>query len=279
MIAKVLEQSRVSNGLAEAKSFAALCYHDVQAEMPRGGGGPDHFTVPVASFERMLDTIAESGYLGCSLQNALATAGRRRIAITFDDGNAGQYEYALPALIARGMTATFYVTTNWVGQPGYMTWAQLRDLVACGMSVQSHTRSHPFLSELGPEALRNELVESKRVLDAQLRQKTAEIAFPGGDAPRTRYRYVLAEAGYEIAVGTRWGLNSDAQLSTRPDNFIRRCTVRGELDANWAERVIRGDAWLAFKWTAKEATLRRMRATLGASRYARWRRLVLNALN
>jgi len=262
-----------------ARSFAALCYHDVQPEMPRGGGGPDHFTVPVASFERMLDTIGAHGYTGCSLQNALATPGRPRIAITFDDGTAGQFDHAFPALVARGMTATFYVTTNWVGQAGYVTWAQLREMVASGMSVQSHTRTHPFLSELGPEALRNELIEAKRELDAELRQNTTEIAFPGGDAPRARYRYLLEEAGYRISVGTRWGLNSDAQVWSPAGSFVRRCTVRGVLTPELAEQLVRGDRWLAFRWTAKEATLRRMRSTLGASRYARWRRLVLDVLN
>jgi peptidoglycan/xylan/chitin deacetylase (PgdA/CDA1 family) len=208
----------------------------------------------------------------------LAAPGRRRVAITFDDGNAGQYELAYPALRARGMTATFYVTTTWVGRPGYVTWDQLREMVDAGMSVQSHTRAHPFLSELPADALRAELRESKREIDARLQQETVEIAFPGGDPPRARYRHLLAEAGYRIAVGTRWGLNRDA-TTWSPTQFVRRCTVRGVLDPVWAQRVVHGDPWLALKWTAKEATLRRMRTTLGASRYARWRRVVLDALN
>jgi peptidoglycan/xylan/chitin deacetylase (PgdA/CDA1 family) len=262
-----------------ANTWGALCYHDVQAEMPRAGGGPDHFTVPVTSFAGMLDTIAEHGFTGCSLARALAEPGRRRIAITFDDGTRGQYDYAFPELVARGMTATFYVTTNWVGQPGYMTWSQLRELTAAGMSVQSHTRSHPFLSELGSDELRSELAGSKRELDSQLGQDTSEIAFPGGDAPRSRFRHILGEAGYRIAVGTRWGLNTDTRHADPGHNFIRRCTVRGVLTPAMAERVVRADPWLAMRWTAKEATLRRFRTSIGASRYARWRRFVLDTFN
>jgi peptidoglycan/xylan/chitin deacetylase (PgdA/CDA1 family) len=262
-----------------ANSWAALCYHDVLPEMPEGGGGPEHFTVPVASFARMLDTIAENGFAGYSVAQALAQPGRPRIAITFDDGTRGQFDYAFPELVARGMTATFYVTTNWVGRPGYMTWAELRELVAAGMSVQSHTRSHPFLSELGANELRIELADSKRELDAELGQNTAEIAFPGGDAPRARFRNLLAEAGYQIAVGTRWGRNTDSRVWNPTRDFIRRCTVRGVLTPKMAQQVVQADPWLAMRWTAKEATLRRLRTSIGANRYARWRRFVLDTFN
>lgn len=258
-----------------ADAWIALCYHDVQPTMPKGGGGPAHFTVPTASFELMLDTIAQNGALGCSLADAFANPARKRVAITFDDGNIGQYENAFPALLARGMTATFYVTTDWVGQPGFVTWEQLREMAAAGMSIQSHTCSHPFLSECNPGQLLIELQESKRMIDAELGQNTREIAFPGGDAPKRGLRYVLGVAGYEVAVGTRWGMNRDSKAGR---GFIRRCTARGELEPGFAQRVIDADPWLGASWVAKEATLRRLRSTLGASRYARWRRAFLDVV-
>ncbi len=279
MISTAQSEHKASLTGRQVNNWRALCYHDVQPEMPRAGGGPAHFTVPLESFERMLDTMLDHGFTGCSVENALAAPGTARLAITFDDGTLGQYEYALPALLARGMTATFYVTTSWVGTPGFMTWAQLREMVACGMSIQSHTVTHPFLSELDADALRKELAESKREIDRQLGQETKEIAFPGGDAPAARYRQVIKEAGYAIAVGTRWGRNPDAQVWQPARTFVRRCTVKGVLSEDMAQRMVRGDAWLTFRWTAKEATLRRLRSTLGASRYARWRRTLLDAIS
>jgi peptidoglycan/xylan/chitin deacetylase (PgdA/CDA1 family) len=255
-------------------AWIALCYHDVQPVMPRGGGGPNHFTVPNASFELMLDTIAQRGAIGCSLADALAAPGQPRVAITFDDGNIGQYENAVPALVARGMTATFYITTDWVGTPGFVNWDQLREMKAAGMSIQSHTCAHPFLSECNAGQLLIELQESKRILDRELQQDTTEIAFPGGDAPKRGLRYVIQTAGYQIAVGTRWGMNRDG----RRRGFVKRCTVRGELTTDFAQRVVGADPWLAASWVAKEATLRRLRSTLGASRYARWRRTFLDTI-
>ena len=172
------------------------------------------------------------------------------------------------------MTATFYVTTDWVGTPGFVTWDHLWEMKAAGMSIQSHTCTHPFLSEQSAGNLLVELQESKRMIDRELDQDTSEIAFPGGDAPARGLRYVIGVAGYRVSVGTRWGNNRDGRMS----GFIRRCTVRGELDADWANRVVSGDPWLAASWLMKEATLRRLRSTLGASRYARWRRKFLDVV-
>ena len=257
--------------------WVALCYHDVLPSTTAAGGGPQRFDVPLASFELMLDTIAASGFRGCSVADALAAPGTPRVAITFDDGNAGQFEHAAPALRARGMSATFYVTTDWVGRPGFVTWDQLRQLKAWGMSVQSHSRSHPFLSELGAEDLRRELTESRARIDAELSQTTTEIAFPGGDPPARSLRRLLREAGFTVALGTRWGMNGDG--ASDPLRPLKRCTVRGVTDRAWAERVIAGDAVLSIQNWPRESLLRSVRSSLGPTRYSRWRRWLLDRVS
>ena len=257
--------------------WVALCYHDVLPETTASGGGPQRFDVPLSSFELMLDTIAERGFRGCSVADALAAPGSARVAITFDDGNAGQFEHAAPALRARGMTATFYVTTDWVGRPGFVTWQQLRELKAWGMSVQSHSRSHPFLSELRAAELERELTESRARIDAELGQTTTEIAFPGGDPPARRLRRALGDAGFAVALGTRWGTNDDAP--TDPLRPLKRCTVRGVTDRAWAERVIAGDAALSMQNWPRESLLRSIRSSLGPTRYSRWRRWLLDRVS
>jgi peptidoglycan/xylan/chitin deacetylase (PgdA/CDA1 family) len=227
----------------------------------------------------LLDTIAECGYVGLSLEQVLATPGQPRVAITFDDGTRGQFDHAVPALRARGMTASFYVTTDWIAQSGYMTWSELRQLVEWGMSVQSHTKTHPFLSELGPDDLRAELAGSKAALDRELNQDTSELAFPGGDEPTRRLRSIVADTGYRTVVGSRWGINED-EIRTFPHyRPIRRCTARGAISPEWTRRVIRGDKLLGLRHFTREAGLRRLRSTVGASRYAHLRRALLNALS
>lgn len=261
---------------SRAAEWVALMYHDVRPGADAGGGGPDRFTTTLASFERALDLVASLGYRGCSVTDALRAPGVRRVAITFDDGALGQYEHAAPALLARGMTATFYITTDWVGLPGFMSWAQLRELRAHGMSIQSHSRSHPFLSECNAAALRDELSGSKAALDDALGQDTTEISLPGGDAPTRANRPLLAECGYEVVACSRWGTNAEVRVGSA--GWIRRCTVRGNPSTEWLERVIGGDRWLALRRVPRESALGWIRSSLGPTRYADWRRRLLEAV-
>ena len=257
-------------------SWVALMYHDVDPAPPAPAGGPARFTVSAASFEVMLDAIDVEGLKGCSLAEARAETDGSRVAITFDDGTRGQLEYAVPALLRRGMTATFFVVTDWVGCPGYMTWTELRRIRDQGMSVQSHTKSHPHLSELGEEALRSELEESRRTIDEALQQRTTELALPGGNAPRRRLRRLLEACGYVAVANSRWGSNSDQASGLR---WVRRCNVPRDLDAVLARRILRADPQLAVRHYSREAVLNGVRSLVGADRYARWRRQVLDTLS
>ncbi|MGE3595695.1 MAG: polysaccharide deacetylase family protein [Dehalococcoidia bacterium] len=253
-------------------------YHDVVRGSPLRGGGPERFTVSRAAFEAMLDAIAQAGYVGCSIETALRRSGDRCVGVTFDDGTAGQYEEAVPALQARGMTATFFVTTDWVGTPGFMSWDQLRELTRAGMSIQSHTKSHPHLSELEHDGLLTELRESKTRLDDELGQDTTQLALPGGDAPKRAFRHALTEAGYGVIATSRWGRNSAAATGPGELRWLRRCNIPRDITDSLARRILSADPRLTVSQYSREAVLNGLRNLLGASRYARWRRRVLDAL-
>lgn len=246
-------------------------YHDVTTEPQRNVF--DYFAVSESSFARQLDIIQELQLRGCSIAQAIEQPDNA-VAISFDDGNLGQAERAFPALVARHMTATFFVTTSWVGSPGYASWQQLEEMRAAGMSIQSHTHTHPFLSELDAAGVREELRRARDLLDSKLGQRTTMIALPGGDAPRTALRRIIAEEGYEVVAMSRWGTNGP--LDARKPFNVKRCTVRGNPDDATFSAIVRGDAWLKIRKQAREHVLAFVRASLGPSRYARWRRSVLN---
>ena len=251
-------------------------YHDVGGTRAVQSGGPEYFRVPAAAFARQLDQIRDLGWTACSVTEALQPGPARRVAVSFDDGDAGQFAHAFPALAARGMTATFFVTTSWVGRPGYVSWEHLREMKAAGMSVQSHTHTHPFLSELDGTALHNELRASKDALDETLEQATDAIALPGGDFPRHRLRHVFEAAGYRVVATSRWGTNRAAGTAAGV-RLVRRCTVRGVPSPDAFRRVLHGDRWLAARRLLRESALGAMRNALGPTRYTRWRRRLLHA--
>lgn len=257
--------------------WVCLMYHDVRPEAPGISGGAEHFTVSRDVFAAQLDQIIAVGLEGSSIDRAIDQPTAKFVAISFDDGDAGQYQHAFPELADRNMTATFFITTDWVGQPGYVNWDQLREMRSTGMSIQSHTRSHPFLSELDADDLRHELKGSKAELDDQLGQDTIMLAFPGGDPPNRRLRHLVREAGYTVVATSRWGINRD-DLTGESPRYLRRCTIRGTPSPEFFARVLHNDRRLSVRRHARETALRTLRSTLGRQRYARWRARFLGML-
>lgn len=87
-----------------------------------------------------------------------------------------------------------------------MTWAEVRSLVQQGMSVGSHSVTHPVLAGLTDSELARELEESRRAIERELACPCPAIAYPlGGDqgysmsgaiALDDRVRRHAAAAGY-----------------------------------------------------------------------------------
>ena len=252
--------------------FVCLMYHQVLPHDPGANPG-DYFAVSRTMFGRHLDAIRAQGLDGVSLASALKSPLRPRVAISFDDGTIDHFEHALPELVARGMTATFFVTTTWVGQPGYASWEQLRMMRAAGMEVGSHTRTHPFLSEISREELMVELAQSRVEIEGQLGGATPALALPGGEFPSRDARDALLEAGYSVVATSRWGSNDDRDEAHV--RFVRRCTVHGRVPDAEFLKIVRGDAVLRWRRMAREILLGAARTAIGASRYARLRRRVL----
>lgn len=249
-------------------------YHDV---LPRGEDG-DSFAVPAHRFDEHLSTIRASGYGGVSLEVALSGAVDRPVAITFDDGTASQVHQAFPRLVQHGMTATFFVVTDWVGRPGYATWDDLRRLKDEGMEIGSHTHRHPFLSELDVHEVEAELRRSREILNTRLAQETRTLALPGGDFPSGSARGAISETGYDIVATSVFGRNPFSPQGGASPRFVRRCTVRGDADAGLIEQALAGERHLFLRRTIREGLLRNLRRGLGPSRYARWRRRFFNAI-
>lgn len=126
---------------------------------------------------------------------------RRPVALTFDDGYADAATAALPVLRRYGFPATFYIVTEFVGQPGYLSWEQIAELRDAGMEIGSHTLSHAGLSGLAREAARVEIVRSKAILEERLGIEVYSFSYPAGDYT-DEIAAIVREAGYSNAVIT-----------------------------------------------------------------------------
>ncbi len=111
------------------------------------------------------------------LRNKMIT---NSIAITVDDGHRSGYSLLLPELLKYGLNATFFITTDWIGNIDFMNRYEIRYLSDHGMSIQSHAKTHNFLDVMSYNAIKNELLNSKLSLEDIVGKEVNFLSIPGG---------------------------------------------------------------------------------------------------
>jgi len=158
---------------------------------------PEDFRAYLIALQRNGRRVVPVGQLIGELTGGIAS-------LTFDDGWESDYLYAFPVLREVRMRATFFVVPSLIGTPGYTSWQQLREMVAAGMEIGSHSLTHPFMHRLGPDELRHEFGESKRLIEDRLRQTVRTASLPRGWEP-PQFEEVLRELGYRVFCTSRVG--------------------------------------------------------------------------
>jgi len=121
------------------------------------------------------------------------------VTIQFDDAVTDQY-FALGALQARGMRATFYVNSGFVGgDADHMSWAQLQDLAAAGNEIAGHTISHANVKKLKTAPARHEICDDRVALMSHGFQVTS-FAYPFGSFDAGA-KQVVRDCGYNSGRG------------------------------------------------------------------------------
>jgi peptidoglycan/xylan/chitin deacetylase (PgdA/CDA1 family) len=138
----------------------------------------------------------------------------------------------------------------------FLTWAQARELAAAGVEIGSHTVNHPILTTLDASALRDELVESKRRVEAALGQECISFAYPNGSHADfgPREKAALRDHGYLC------GLSLNGSLNDRPDLYeVDRINVGRHLDLPAFQVAMTGMLGAARR--TRDRILRRQSAT------------------
>ncbi len=184
-----------------------LYHHIVPAGQVLNRSDPLDYHTP-EQLERQLQELRRRGFRFVRLPDLVASIARRgwepwkEIALTFDDGYVDNYVHALPVLSKCGVPATFFVTTRHIHRglvdPLRMSVAQLKDLLGCGMTVGSHSRTHPNLLQVPEAQAREEITGSKADLEQALGTRIDLFAYPYGAHHRAQVDLVRA-AGYSAA--------------------------------------------------------------------------------
>ena len=106
----------------------------------------------------------------------------------------------------------------------FMTWEHVHRLIEAGMNIEGHTHTHPILARLSEAQQREELVESKQILESRLGREVRAVAYPVGS--RGAFSEVTKrlgrESGYRVGFSFYGGVNWPGSKDLMD---IRRCAV------------------------------------------------------
>ncbi len=184
---------------ARTKTLAPiLLYHHIDPKFT-------HWNVPPQKFERQLMFLAANHYRTINMAAYMdafekgETLPDKTIVLTFDDSYMDNYLYAFPLLKRYGLTGTFFIITEAVGKPGYMTWDQIIEMKNAGMEMGAHTLHHPFLTHLSAVRAFIEIYGSKLELQWHLKIPISIFAYPYNDH-NSRVVNLVKWAGFRGAV-------------------------------------------------------------------------------
>lgn len=221
---------------------AGLMYHDIVDDTTRSGfqrPGARAYRLSPETFERHLSAIARTGAVPVVVTGSPFTPGARLLYLTFDDGGASAM-YAADALERRGWRGHFFIVTDRIGTPGFLTRAEIRELHTRGHIVGSHSHTHPdIIRDLPRAVVREEWRRSLAILAEILGRRPVVGSVPGGDASRMVYE-AAADAGL------RYLFTSEAWLTPRRARscwIVGRVALKHDMDAATARRLAAFRGW------------------------------------
>jgi len=141
--------------------------------------------------------------------------GRVGVCITVDDGNASDMEIVAPALRERNMGASFFVPVGLLGQSGYMSKSDVRQLAEAGFVIGSHGMKHLDWRKLNDDDLRCEVHDSRQILEQMIGRSVREASCPFGSYDLRVLRF-LKQAGYRrVYTSDRGSASRQAWLQAR----------------------------------------------------------------
>lgn len=91
-----------------------------------------------------------------------------------------------------------------------LTTEQMSEMITSGLiEIGSHTHHHPNLDEISSEAAKNEIEQSKKILEQKLKVEIKSIAFPDG-AYNEQTLQLCKQAGYENLLAVDYKTASDS---------------------------------------------------------------------
>ncbi|MDH4944787.1 tetratricopeptide repeat protein [Sulfurimonas sp. C5] len=221
-----------------------LLYHCVDA-VPQ-----NDYWIATDEFDAQMQTLDDNNYTSVSMkdvynhQNYGTKLPEKPIVITFDDGCKNLYTDVFPILKKHKYIAEVYLITEAIGDSEaeridnakgddatklgetgenslteYLVWPEVKEMADYGIVFGSHTKAHPYMSQVDDANATYQLLSSKLAIVANTNTDVTSFSYPFGDGAAKKELHTLLEKyGFLTAVAAEGGIlqSSDADFLNLP---------------------------------------------------------------
>ena len=171
-----------------------------------------------------------------------------QVHITIDDANDSDMRIALPALRDAGLFASFFIPSDRIGQAGYVSEADIRELRAAGMEIGSHGCAHITWTEVPDGTIAEDVTRSIDRLSAILGERVETVAVPFGECDLRVLRVLRALGIRRVYTSFRgpcpesaWLVRRECITADMPEASLRELLTKNYIAVDAAVSFLR--AW------------------------------------
>ena len=256
----------------------AIMYHDVveggdfeSSGFP--GEGANVYKLRREDFARHLKAIRAAIPAGAvsTIAGYPPPSAPHSIFLTFDDGGASFHTPIADMLEPLGWRGHFFITTDRLGQPGFLASGQVRELHDRGHVIGSHSRSHPTrMAALTRREMDREWRESVDRLSGIVGEAVKVASVPGGYYSR-QVGESAAAAGIEVLFTSEPTVTAATLGGCL---VLGRYVIKRGMGPEWSAGLAAGRG--SFRW--RQTVLwkaKRVAKSLGGSAYLKLRQAIL----
>lgn len=169
--------------------------------------------ITIEQFEAHIKELQSGGYHVLGLPEIVDALRHgkplpdRTVGISMDDGYRSIYTEAWPRLKKAGFPFTVFVATDPIDQKlhNFMTWDEIREMAAAGVTIGAHSASHPHMAANNAARNADEIARSNKRLEEMLGMRPRIFAYPYGESSLA-VQTLVRESGYVAAFGQHSGV-------------------------------------------------------------------------
>ena len=198
-----LESSTISNNI-EDNGIIVLMYHRFEENKYPSTN------IKIADFIKHIDLIKKNKFNFVDANNfendLIHLKNKKKILLTIDDAFKSFYTRAWPVLKKNKIPFLLFVNTRDVGNKGYMSWAQIKEISKEKfVHIGNHSYSHDYLIDKTSDEIKDDINLAMTELLENLEYNSPFFSYPFGEYSNN-FKNIIKSFGFKYAFGQHSGV-------------------------------------------------------------------------